>query len=87
MQVADPTSAGGLQAAGVLQADALLLVAEEGLRAHSAQADAQVRVCLREGFWGGGRVNQLPEQNLCVRHPNNLAVVLPTQLWCSPRVC
>jgi hypothetical protein len=43
MQVPDPTSAEGLQAAGVLQADALLLVAEEGCRANSTQADAQVR--------------------------------------------
>lgn len=43
IQVAYPTSAEGLQAAGVLEADALLLGPEEGVRDSSAEADAQVR--------------------------------------------
>lgn len=43
IQVAYPTSAEGLQAAGVLEADALLLAAEESTRGNSAEADAQVR--------------------------------------------
>jgi hypothetical protein len=46
VQVSCPSSAEGLQAAGVLEADALLLGPEEGVRANSAEADAQVRRCL-----------------------------------------
>jgi hypothetical protein len=52
IQVAYPTSAEGLQAAGVLEADALLLAAEESTRGNSAEADAQVRSV--EGFFREG---------------------------------
>jgi len=56
VQVSSPTSAAGLSAAGVLEADALLLAPEEGVRDSSAQADAQVkRGRGREGKRGEGR--------------------------------
>jgi hypothetical protein len=45
VQVSCPSSAEGLQAAGVLEADSLLLGPEEGVRANSPEADAQVRKC------------------------------------------
>lgn len=46
MPAANPNSGAALADAGLLQADAVLLAAEEGLRSSPAEADAAVLSCL-----------------------------------------
>lgn len=46
MPAPTPTSGAALSDAGLLQADAVLLAAEEGLRSSPAEADAAVLSCL-----------------------------------------